>query len=350
MLVLLSNSYYLKFFLFKFQLEICSKVDSVLAKAPLTILPVKTPEFLIPQARAHLTNENENDINDDNSRKNDIDDNQTIENVAKVLSGHYKHNLLASMDTSGYSSTPIAAKETQTKVLPLPLKPQKLQSSPKKITSADDSVLDTGSSNIDHNLSIRDTANSNTLGRLSPLPSTQQSGDLLFASPIFNYTFDTNSLLDEPSDSTDDLLLTAEFRGGLTNINYDFDLSDHSNDNSVVEDVKINLAEFDPLLKPPTPSGDDLQQQPSTSSQIQTCSLPIVEDKIKSLLDSDSPSDEPMLPSPLKPMISDYRGFSTFDIPSISCNTGDFSSLSHAINKDAMLQKQERENINEEKK
>ncbi|XP_046807464.1 rab5 GDP/GTP exchange factor [Lucilia cuprina] len=330
----------------EFQLEICSKVDAVLAKAPLTILPIKTPEFLIPQARAHLTNESEND-NDEN-KENDANKEKTIENVAKVLGGHYKHNLMAVMDATGYSSTPIATKETQNKVLPLPLKPQKLGASPKKITSADDSVLDTSTSNT-HQLSIRDGANNSSLGRLSPLPSSQQSTDMLFASPIFNYTFDSNSLLDEPSDSTDDLMLTAEFRGGLTNINYDFDLSDHSNENSVAEDVKINLAEFDPLLKQPTPPSEN-QSQPSTSSQIQANCQPILEDKTKSLLDSDSPANEPMLPSPLKPMITDYRGFSTFEIPSISCNTGDFSSLTHAINSDVVAEHQQEDQVIEEKK
>lgn len=272
------------------------------------------------------------------------------------MGGHYKHNLLAAVDTSGYSSTPLATKETQAKVLPLPLKPQKLGASPKKITSADDSVLDTSTSNVSHNLSIRDTANNSTLGRLSPLPSNQQTADMLFASPIFNYTFDSNSLLDEPSDSTDDLLLTAEFRGGLTNINYDFDLSDHSNENSVTEDVKINLAEFDPLLKPPTPPIENQPPpplpQPCTSSQMPTNSLPILEDTTKSLLDSDSPSNEPMLPSPLKPMVTDYRGFSTFEIPSISCNTGDFSSLSHSINStdDVVMQIKQQDKLAEEKK
>ena len=305
-------------------MEICSKVDAVLAKAPLTILPIKTPEFLIPQARAHLVNEIENE--NANNKENNIDNDQNLENIAKVLGGHYKHNLMAAMGTS---STPLVGKESQAKVLPLPLKPQILDA-PKKITSADDSVLDT--SNATHNLSTRDTASNSTLGRLSPLPTAQQNVDMLFASPIFNYTpFDTNSLLDEPSDSTDDLLLTAEFRGGLTNINYDFDLSDHSNDNSVAEDVKINLAEFDPLLKPSTPT--DIQSEgPTSSQQKQYSTVAILDDNSKSLLDSDSPSKEPLLPSPLKPMVTDYRGFSTFEIPSISCNTGDFSSLSHSIN------------------
>lgn len=331
-------------------MEICSKVDAVLAKAPLTILPIKTPEFLIPQARAHLANESDNvssDNDNDDDNENDPDKEKTLENVAKVLGGHYKHNLMAAIDATGYNSTPITAKVTQTKVLPLPLKPQKLGASPKKITSADDSVLDTSTSNI-NNLAIRDGINNSSLGRLSPLPSSQQCGDMLFASPIFNYTFDTNSLIDEPSDSTDDLMLTAEFRGGLTNINYDFDLSDNSNENSVAEDVKINLAEFDPLLKAPTPP-NETQPQPSTSSQIQTNYLPILEDNTKSLLDSDSPANEPMLPSPIKPMITDYRGFSTFEIPSISCNTGDFSSLTHSINSDVMTQNEEHDKLNENK-
>lgn len=304
-------------------MEICSKVDAVLAKAPLTIVPIKTPEFLIPQARAHLVNEMENE--NINNKENRIGDERNLENIAKVLGGHYKHNLLSAMDNS---SIPLPGKELQAKVLPLPLKPQILET-PKKISSADDSVLDT--SNGAHNLSARDTASNSILGRLSPLPTSHQNVDMLFASPIFSYTpFDTNSLLDEPSDSTDDLLLTAEFRGGLTNINYDFDLSDHSNDTSVAEEAKINLAEFDPLLKPSTPT--NIPTQPSTSSQLKNNSVPIIDDNAKSLLDSDSPSKEPLLPSPLKPMVTDYRGFSTFEIPSISCNTGDFSSLNHSVN------------------
>lgn len=238
------------------------------------------------------------------------------------------------------------AKES-TKVLPLPLQPQKLGSTVKNIISNDDSNLDHVSSD-QYAVPIRDVANSSTFERLSPIPSSQPSSDLLFASPIFNYnTFDTSSLIDEPSDSTDDLLLTAEFRGGLTNINYDFDLSDNSNENSVSEDIKINLAEFDPLLKPPTPPFDK-QELPSTSCQINTCSLNISNDNTKSLLDSDSPTNEPLLPSPLKPT-TDYRGFSTFEIPTISCNTGDFSSLNYSVNNDIKTTKIE-SNIDENKK
>jgi len=45
--------------LIDFQREVTERVDTVIAKAPLNLLPIKTPAFLIGQARAHLLNESE---------------------------------------------------------------------------------------------------------------------------------------------------------------------------------------------------------------------------------------------------------------------------------------------------
>ncbi|XP_061401056.1 rab5 GDP/GTP exchange factor [Musca vetustissima] len=300
----------------EFKLEITSKVEAVLAKAPLTILDIKTPEFLIPKARAHLEK-----------------DQEQLQQIARVLGGHYQHNLISAIDSNNkYSATTTSlheAKQLNPKVLPLPLTPQRVEpnSSPKKGISSDDSFLQTSTQS--HYLSATDKSMAKMPGRLSPLPppvmSNQSNNDLLFASPIFNYTpFDDRSHL-MPDDlllTTDDLLLTAEFRGGLTNINYDFDLSDNSNDNSTAEDVKINLAEFDPLAA---------SEAAATTAATTLASFNERPNYTPSLLD-DSPANESRLPSPLKPMVTDYRGFSSFEIPSISCNTGDFSSLNHSVN------------------
>lgn len=178
------------------------------------------------------------------------------------------------------------------------------------------------------------TATGNTL-------STSNSADLLSASPIFNYSpFDTHSL-DELA--TPDEFAPINFIHGLTNINYDFDLSDYSAENSVADDVatvdddtgnsvqrnlnnssftKLNLDEFDPLL-------ERIDETDQSSPPHQTAKPPLNfqmgANTSGSLMD-DSPN-EFLLPSPLKPTVTDYRGFSSYDIPTIACNTGDFSSL-----------------------
>uniref|UniRef100_A0A1A9ZWH7 VPS9 domain-containing protein n=1 Tax=Glossina pallidipes TaxID=7398 RepID=A0A1A9ZWH7_GLOPL len=292
----------------EFQREITAKVDAVIAKAPLTILPIKTPKFLIAEARTVLSNDPSKVAT------------KTVTEGGSC--GHYQSNLLNAVDAS-FNDSPLSGKAPDgSKVLPLPLKPQKV-TTPKKLNSTDDSMLNT--STASRTLSLNETATA--IGRLSPLPpsTVHNNIDVLFASPIFNYApFDAVSLLDETSDSTDDLLLPTDYRGGLTNINYDFDLSDHSN-NSVDEELKLNLAEFDPLLKSDTP----LTNLPKRNRQHDSGFSNTEE---KSLLDSDSPANESSLPSPLKPTVTDYRGFSNCEIPSISCNTGDFSSLTHVIN------------------
>ncbi|XP_017473438.1 PREDICTED: rab5 GDP/GTP exchange factor isoform X1 [Rhagoletis zephyria] len=265
----------------EFQREISDKVDACISKAPLTILPIKTPSHLISKARAHLSNESE---------------------VSASL-GHYNANLIAAIRAKSQPSKDIAEK-----CLPIPL-------------SSTNTLEEATIEDAAHTLALKDTSIT-SVGRLSPLPQAQPNADLLFTSPIFNYTpFDAVSLLDDHSDSTDDFVLNTDLRGGLTNVNYDFDLSDHSAENSVAEDLKLNLEEFDPLAQKP-------EEEPGTviSTDLKT------PDNNISLLDSDSPTNGTLLPSPLKPTVTDYRGFSRFEIPSISCNTGDFASLNHSIN------------------
>lgn len=103
----------------------------------------------------------------------------------------------------------------------------------------------------------------------------------------------------------------SDYQSGLTNINYDFDLSDLSGENSMAENIEnlptANIEEFDPLVEN---SAQD-KQNGNTS-----------------ILDTDSPNQK-VLPSPLKPTVPEYKGFSNFVIPTIACNKGsDFNQKS----------------------
>lgn len=273
-----------------FHNEITQKIEAVLSRAPLTILPIKTPKYLISQSRLNLISANPASLEGADSVKNNS-------------KGHFQANLIASIDAKQNGSKELFKIQT----LSIPLKPIRLN---EKVT------VDNAA--ISHTLSLKDTT---TKGRLSPIPAAT---DLLFASPIFNYTpFDTPSLMDDFSDPPDDLLLTSEFKGGLTNINYDFDLSDNSCENSVFEEHKVDLDEFDPLLKNiHCDSAGELVYDEVDSG------------KPKTLLESDSPPRGVFLPSPIKPTVTDYRGFSNFDIPTISCNTGDFNSVERRMLKE----------------
>ncbi|KAH8303678.1 hypothetical protein KR018_011150 [Drosophila ironensis] len=245
--------------LIEFQREVTERVDTVIAKAPLTLLPIKTPDFLIGQARAQLQSE--------------------------AHEAHYHANILSGRSLTSQSLT------------------------------AGNGLIKASLGGEETGLSLKDTS-LGSVGRLSPLQQSVQPPDNLFASPIFNYTaFDAVSLLEEPSSegNADALMLGAEFQGGLTNINYDFDLSDQSGENSTADESKLNLDEFDPLV-----------QKPAAAALSESNPL---DSTMDSLIDSEVPSTSVLLPSPLKPEVTNYRGFSNFDIPSISCNTGDFSSL-----------------------
>lgn len=317
---------------FTLQREVTAKVDAVLAKAPLTILPSKTPEFLIPQARAHLMDASNKD-ECDNALRSAMIKRAAEETTAR----HYQQNLLNALDANFQQQQQKTAttykKSTNGIALPIPLQPQKVDNSPKKLAaSVDDSILGNQS-----NLGL--VSQTHSVGRLSPLPALQATAnaDMLFASPIFNYTTsfeDSQQQFNESLNSTEDLLLTAEFRGGLTNINYDFDLSDHSADNSAADD----LQEFDPLASGRSSMGF----QPASNFAINSSSgiggAAAAGAANVSLLD-DSPTNDNLLPSPLKPLVTDYRGFSSFEIPTISCNTGDFSSLSHSVNNESDQEK-----------
>ncbi|XP_053665002.1 rab5 GDP/GTP exchange factor [Anopheles marshallii] len=170
--------------------------------------------------------------------------------------------------------------------------------------------------------------------------SSSNSADLLSASPSFDYNniFDAQSLdgLVTPDD------LATDFIRGIRNINYDFDYSDHSGDNSTADDfdpratfkpvpsvgsdrtkpiTPFDLEEFDPLLQ----KSDGTVRRPAEPLlplPLQPSAAPAAAREPGSLLD-DSPGSL-MLESPLKPTVADFHGLSLHgcNIPTITCATG----------------------------
>lgn len=201
-----------------------------------------------------------------------------------------------------------------------------------------------------------------------PLPSindpmkSSPSTDYLSVSPSFgqwSLAFD-NKLFDE---TTPDEFAPINFLKGISNINYDF-ISDNSAENSISEDVgggghgscdnmqsnrlnaeslttlnqvkasdstsSFNLDEFDPLRSADNISTEPLPTTSSSSSsaaQSKPMNINLIDPKPTTLIESEDSPNQVLLPSPLKPTATDYKGFSNSKIPTISCNTGDFSSL-----------------------
>ncbi|XP_054257998.1 rab5 GDP/GTP exchange factor-like isoform X2 [Macrosteles quadrilineatus] len=125
----------------------------------------------------------------------------------------------------------------------------------------------------------------------------------------------------------------------LNTINYDFDLSDLSADNSTADDIEefqptglhsVETASLQSLdfytyhpTELPAPTSTTHTSDTKTSVPIQ---LPMMTANSSLLDTSESPSQPHTLPSPLKPVpaSSEYQGFSTqgWQIPSIPCETG----------------------------
>lgn len=248
-------------------------------------------------------------------------------------SGHFKSNLVSSMAAISLNS-----KENS---FPFTLEPN---------STAESVVTET-------------TLPNETLKNLDPfgdemlLPSAIEpmklspSADYLSISP----NFDPNSLsFDNQSfdESTPDEFAPINFIKGISNINYDFTFSDNSAENSISEDIgemhasrsnaesicgavkasdsisSFNLDEFDPLRGADCSS---VQSAPMPSqSQSKQLNINLPEPKPTTLIESEDSPNQVLLPSPLKPMATDYKGFSNSNIPTISCNTGDFSSINHS--------------------
>ena len=240
----------------------------------MVIRPIKTPHHIKKNV---VSEENDNISNQGSS------------------GGHFQTNLVSVMKLSGGSILKAKSNEEQISVTATPT----LLNNELNISDDPDLI------NLARNLSETLTSDNNQLKIKSiGAMSASNSTDFLSASPLFGYSpFDTQSL-DELA--TPDDFHPINFIHGLTNINYDFDISDNSNDNSVAEDDKFVTNQI------PTELNFDASQAMSTS-----------------ILDSGDSPNEILLPSPIKPIVSDYKGFSFqgTDIPTISCNTGDFSSL-----------------------
>lgn len=166
------------------------------------------------------------------------------------------------------------------------------------------------------------------------------SSDLLSSSPNFIYSpFDAQSF----EDATPDEFTPINFLHGIRNINYDFNFSDNSAENSISEDnenqtrahnvwakpdetqsvsnLSLDLDEFDPLRNKEIATELATPKKPKE--------IDLTGTKPTTLIESEDSPNQGLLPSPLKPTATDYKGFSKFDIPTISCNTGDFSSLNY---------------------
>ncbi|XP_022918270.1 rab5 GDP/GTP exchange factor [Onthophagus taurus] len=123
---------------------------------------------------------------------------------------------------------------------------------------------------------------------------------------------------------------------GLSNINYDIDFSDLSNENSVADELTPEKRKPSPLsFSTPDPFSpvnskkieiDQSPLRPEVVDRKDDFVLPFDEDA-KHVLDKKETSPKKQcLPSPIKPQSLRYSGFSKqgFQIPSIPCNTGDY--------------------------
>ena len=118
----------------------------------------------------------------------------------------------------------------------------------------------------------------------------------------------------------------------LSKINYDIDFSDLSGENSVAEltPEKRKSPSFTPDPFSPVGSSCTITQVPLVPSQVESdFVLPFVEgEKAGEETMLEKEDEAANLPSPIKPMTSQYSGFSKqgWQIPSIPCITGDLAS------------------------
>uniref|UniRef100_U5EY36 Putative rab guanine nucleotide exchange factor gef 1 n=1 Tax=Corethrella appendiculata TaxID=1370023 RepID=U5EY36_9DIPT len=273
-----------------FQNEITRKVDEVLTRTPLVLKPIQTPTRL---------------------KKNDIKTATTVTPEAGG-GGHFQANLMRAMKQDSLTGAGGKTNENVTQ-LQLPDNNSNFENLVKNLSD----TLAVGGAENNNNL-VEKEAVVNT----SPFQciSASNSADLLSASPLFDYnTFDTQSL-DELA--TPDEFLRQDFIRGIRNINYDFDFSDNSGENSVAEDTEPSPAQPQQTQKI---NHDDLNEfDPLATKSATNLALPSAEETAaKTLIDDESPRAL-LLESPLKPIVADYKGFSMqgFNIPTITCNKG----------------------------
>lgn len=155
--------------------------------------------------------------------------------------------------------------------------------------------------------------------------SESNSSEMLSSSSIFSHSpFDTQIFDDSMSDD----FAPMDYIKCLTNINYDIEYSDNSTENSTSEDIdatnkkKIesrNLLSETAMTSLASVDLDEFDPLKNTSDKTANSNTQVTATK-------EAPSIAPAAASNM----SNYRGFSNFDIPTISCNMGDFGSLNQS--------------------
>lgn len=248
-------------------------------------------------------------------------------------SGHFKSNLVSSMAAMNLKS--------KEKEKPFPFTLETEENAESMEIPADVLPSKPLGSDIDPFAGANDIL----LPSVSDPMKSSPSVDYLSVSPSYgpcSLSFDNQSF----DETTPDEFAPIKFLKGISNINYEFTFSDNSADNSISEDVgetqnrstaepitnpikssdsvgSFNLDEFDPLRNVESAS------QMATTSQSKPLNINLTDTKPTTLIESEDSPNQVLLPSPLKPTASDYKGFSNSNIPTISCNTGDFSSLNY---------------------
>ncbi|XP_050073895.1 rab5 GDP/GTP exchange factor [Anopheles maculipalpis] len=324
-----------------FEQEIRQTVAEVLERTPLVLQPCKTPARVVALRQQYLSS----------STASAYVDPASVQSPIPVGGGHFTSNLVAVNQTINIESANSKPKKsTDDTGMAATTSNQPTSGSSSTTGPFTGEVVEQLVQSLSHTLTTPlvsvDAGPFETVAPTSPFYglSASNSADLLSASPSFDYNniFDAQSLdgLATPDD------LATDFIRGIRNINYDFDFSDHSGDNSTAEDYDprgvafksvpsvpsestkptispFDLEEFDPLLqkgegsvrRPPEPLLP-LPLKPSVSAVVATGGSG------GSLLD-DSPGSL-MLESPLKPTVADFHGLSLHgcNIPTITCATG----------------------------
>uniref|UniRef100_A0A182NM47 Rab5 GDP/GTP exchange factor n=1 Tax=Anopheles dirus TaxID=7168 RepID=A0A182NM47_9DIPT len=315
--------------------EIRQTVAEVLDRTPLVLLPCKTPARVVAMRQQHLSS---------TAGSAYVDSSSVLPPPVTPYGGHFSSNLMAANKTVTIVE---AADNSKPKTVA-----NHPSSGPSTSTGGEmEQLVQSLSNTLTAPLVSVEAAGPSEHGSApAPAPaspyygmSASNSADLLSASPSFDYNniFDAQSLdgLATPDD------LATDFIRGIRNINYDFDFSDHSGDNSTAEEfdprgLKFNavpsvvppakpitpfdLEEFDPLLRKDGEASVRRQAEPLLPLPLQPSAT--VASKAAggggSLLD-DSPGSL-MLESPLKPTVADFHGLSLHgcNIPTITCATG----------------------------
>ncbi|XP_072398892.1 rab5 GDP/GTP exchange factor isoform X3 [Diabrotica undecimpunctata] len=168
---------------------------------------------------------------------------------------------------------------------------------------------------------------------------------------LIKKTYSNELLLQSPAQDKSFESITPDDNSylGLSKVNYDIDFSDLSTENSMAEDLTpdkrkspipgyVSSDPFSPVglscpitQSPLIPSNVSFTQIEPKIMKTDSFVLPFLEEakSEESLLDKLEETPSVNLPPPIKPTTSEYSGFSKqgSKIPSIPCNTGDFSSL-----------------------